>query len=89
MSSHHKGDRPETSVQNGDLLLAESVLQVVVVSLRVNLVYKGPDLPSVDHTFLLRLDYLDNIQYKSLHLLIFCPLWTLWRSKILREEMGG
>ena len=26
-----KGDRPENSVPNGDLLLAESVLQVVVV----------------------------------------------------------
>ena len=31
LSSHPEGDRPENSVRNGDLLLAESVLQVVVV----------------------------------------------------------
>ena len=31
LSSHPEGDRPENSVQNRDLLLAGSVLQVVVV----------------------------------------------------------
>ena len=31
LTSRPGGDRPENSVRNGDLLLAESVLQVVVV----------------------------------------------------------
>ena len=35
MGSHPEGDRPENSVPNGDILLIESVLQVVVVGVGV------------------------------------------------------
>ena len=42
LSSHPEGDQPEYSVWNGNFLLAESVLQVVVVGVGVGTEVGGP-----------------------------------------------